>query len=153
MIRSCPWTRARLGRLAALLGGLSLVATPTRALAAPAATERAAEGAEPGTPATPEDPGTPVRPLAPDDDPVSTHRDLSGTGRGSAFSVPVADRLDPYGPRPPGVPALSRDQIIRYALQNPLVQAAEEKVEAMKSQARKAQFAWLPIIDTVACER
>lgn len=158
VIPSRPWTCAHLGRLAAVLGGLSLAATPTRAPAAPPApapADRATGGAEPGTPAASpttdrDDTGTPIRPLAPDDEPASTHRDLTGTGRGSAFSVPVADRLDPYGPRPPDAPALSREQIIRYALQNPLVQAAEEKIQGMKAQARKAQFAWLPIIDTVA---
>lgn len=72
------------------------------------------------------------------------------SARGSAFAVPSAGRLDPYGPRPPGVPTLSREQVIRYALHNPLVLASEEKVAAMKAQARKANFAWLPIIETVA---
>jgi outer membrane protein TolC len=168
---SRPWTRAGLGRLAAALGGLSLAAAPAHAAAAATAglapparaahamilvaapAEPAPDVTEPGPLPRASDastePGTPVRPLIPDDEP-STHRDLSGTGRGSAFSVPVADRLDPYGPRPPGVPALSREQIIRYALQNPAVLAAEEKIDGMKAQARKAQFAWLPIIDTVA---
>lgn len=124
MTTSRPWTRTRVGRLAAALTGLSCVATPTHAaLAAPA-------GPAPAS--------------------ASPHRDLSGTGRGSAFAVPVAERLDPYGPRPPGVPRLSREQIIRYTLGNPLVLAADEKIDAMKAQARKADFAWLPIIDTVA---
>lgn len=144
---SRPWTRARLGRLAAVLGGLALATSPTRAPAAPAARSPAAPADR-----APDDivePGAPPRPLDPDDD-APGHRDLTGTGRGSAFAVPVAERLDPYGPRPPGVPTLSREQIIRYALQNPLVLAAEEKIEGMKAQARKAQFAWLPIIDTVA---
>lgn len=164
VIPSRPWIRARLGRLAAALGGLALAICPIRAVAAPAArtpapADRATDAAEPGPApasrdAAPVDddlaaPGTPPRPLVPEDD-EPTHRDLAGTGRGSAFAVPVADRLDPYGPRPPGVPALSREQIIRYALQNPLVLAAEEKIDGMKAQARKAQFAWLPIIDTVA---
>ncbi|MEX1367418.1 MAG: TolC family protein, partial [Nannocystaceae bacterium] len=74
----------------------------------------------------------------------------AGTGLPSAFSLPPADRLDPYGPRAPGVPQLSREQILRYALDNPLVRAGDEKVLAMRSQLRKAQWAWLPIIDTVS---
>lgn len=151
MIASRPWTRARLGRLAAALTGLSLVTAPSGATAAPASPAAPADratDAEPGDATAPEAAGGPAHPLAPDDD--STHRDVSGTGRGSAFTVPVAERLDPYGPRPPGVPTLSREQIIRYALQNPLVLSAEEKIEGMKAQARKAQFAWLPIIETVA---
>jgi outer membrane protein TolC len=68
----------------------------------------------------------------------------------SAFDLPVADRLDPYGPRPRGVPRLSRDQIVRYALENPLVKAAEQNVVAMEAQLRKARFAWIPVIDSSA---
>ncbi len=74
---------------------------------------------------------------------------IDGIAGGSAFAVPVADRLDPYGPRPPGVPKLSRDDIIAYALDNPLVQSAKDEVRAMKAQARKAKWAWLPVIETV----
>jgi outer membrane protein TolC len=156
VIASRPWTRARLGRLAALLGGLSLAVGPAGAAAAPARTpaapaDRADAGPPPPVADTPTADGDAEPEQAPGDtEPGSTRRDLSGTGRGSAFAVPAADRLDPYGPRPPGVPTLSREQIIRYALQNPLVLAAEEKLDGMKAQARKAQFAWLPIIDTVA---
>lgn len=167
MTRSRPWTCARLGRLAAALTGLAcLAAPPHAALAAAPHAVLTAPGAPPERPASPAapldrspPPGDAPTPdedaAAADDRPAptaagSSHRDLSGTGRGSAFAVPVADRLDPYGPRPPGVPRLSRDQIIRYTLQNPLVLAANEKIDAMKAQARKADFAWLPIIETVA---
>lgn len=66
----------------------------------------------------------------------------------SAFDLPAADRDDPYGPRPAGVPVLAVDQIERYALQNPLVRAADEQIAAMQARVRKAKFAWVPIIDT-----
>lgn len=62
------------------------------------------------------------------------------------FELPRAQRQDPYGPRPIGVPKLSRDQVERYALENPLVAAAEARVEAMEAQARKANWAWFPVI-------
>jgi len=68
----------------------------------------------------------------------------------SAFDIPVARRLDPYGPRPKGIPRLSRDQIVRYALENPLIKAAEQNVLAMEAQLRKARFAWIPEISGVA---
>ncbi len=66
----------------------------------------------------------------------------------SAFDLPPAARDDPYGPRPAGVPVLTLEQINRFALQNPLVRASDEQVAAMRARARKAQFAWVPIIDT-----
>ena len=47
------------------------------------------------------------------------------------------------------MPRLSHDQILRYALTNPLIDAADAKIDAMKAQVRKAKFAWLPIIETV----
>lgn len=130
---SRPWSRAPLGRLVAMTAALSCLAPPASADAAPQPTDAApppTDAASPQPAATPHAPG--------------------GTGRGSAFAVPPADRLDPYGPRSPGVPVLSREQVLRYALQNPLVRASAEKIEAMKAQARKAQFAWLPVIETVA---
>jgi outer membrane protein TolC len=159
VIPSRPWSRARVGRLVAALTGLPcLAAPPHAALAAPTGPSlslsalAAPTAPDDRSPPAADDPTPHENAAAGDDRPAAApaHRDLSRTGRGSAFAVPVADRLDPYGPRPPGVPALSRDQIIRYALHNPLVLAAEEKIDAMKAQARKAQFAWLPIIDTVA---
>lgn len=87
---------------------------------------------------------------APDDELDHDSTSLGGADLPSAFSLPVADRLDPYGPRPPGVPRLSREQVLRYALENPLVHAGDEKIAAMRAQLRKAQWAWLPIIDTVS---
>lgn len=145
MTLSRPWIRARLGRFVATLAGLCC--------SAPATTWAAPAGPARGAPPAPVADAPEVERAEADDEapaPPRASRALSDTGRGSAFSVPVADRLEPYGPRPPGVPQLSREQIIRYALGNPLVLAADEKIDAMKAQARKAQFAWLPIIDTVA---
>jgi outer membrane protein TolC len=67
-----------------------------------------------------------------------------------AFGVVADGRLDPYGRRPSDVSRLTLDQIVRYALDNPAVQAADEEVAAMRSQLRKAQFAWIPVIETQA---
>jgi outer membrane protein TolC len=64
------------------------------------------------------------------------------------FEMPPSERDDSYGPRPAGVPALTREQILRYGLQNPYVQAADQKVEQMESLLRKAKFAWVPSITT-----
>lgn len=74
----------------------------------------------------------------------------SEPGLSSAFDVVADGRDDPYGRRPADVARLSLDQIVRYALDNPAVQAAEEEVTAMRSQLRKAQFAWIPVIETQA---
>ncbi|MCA9698261.1 MAG: TolC family protein [Myxococcales bacterium] len=64
--------------------------------------------------------------------------------------MPPAAREDAYGPRPAGVPMLSREQIVRYGLDNPYVHAADERVEAMETVLRQAKFAWVPIIKTSA---
>jgi outer membrane protein TolC len=66
------------------------------------------------------------------------------------FNMPAADRLDPYGPRPPGVAKLNREQIVRYALENPAVQMADADIEVMESYLLQAKFAWVPIIKTSA---
>ncbi|MCA9690221.1 MAG: TolC family protein [Myxococcales bacterium] len=66
----------------------------------------------------------------------------------SVFEMPPAHRLDPYGPRPAGVPALTREQIIRYGLENPYIKAAEAEVEAMQQLLLKAKFAWVPAVRT-----
>jgi len=68
----------------------------------------------------------------------------------SAFDATADDRLDPYGTRPTDVSRLGLDQIVRYALDNPAVKSAEEQVTAMRAQLRKAQFAWIPVIETSA---
>lgn len=66
------------------------------------------------------------------------------------FELPVAQRDDSYGPRPPGVAKLTREQIVRYGLENPYVAAADEHVESMRTLLRKAKFAWVPQIQTSA---
>jgi outer membrane protein TolC len=66
------------------------------------------------------------------------------------FELPPSARDDSYGPRPAGVPALSREQIVRYALDNPYVRAADQHIEAMEALLRTARFAWVPIIKTSA---
>lgn len=66
------------------------------------------------------------------------------------FEMPAARRDDSYGPRPAGVPALSREQIVRYALDNPYVRAADEHIEAMQALLLTARFAWVPIVKTSA---
>lgn len=68
----------------------------------------------------------------------------------SAFDLPIADRRDPYGPRPSGIAKLTLDQIARYSLGNPAVRAADEQVNAMKARLMKAKLAWVPIIDTTS---
>lgn len=74
----------------------------------------------------------------------------AGLSGRSAFFVETAERDDPYGRRPPGVAELSLDQISRFALDNPLVAAAEQRVIAMEALLSKAKFAWIPVVDTTA---
>lgn len=66
------------------------------------------------------------------------------------FEMPPSTRDDAYGPRPAGVPALNREQIVRYALDNPYVRAADQHIEAMQSLLLMARFAWVPVIRTSA---
>lgn len=63
-----------------------------------------------------------------------------------AFELPEAALDDPYGPRPPTAPRLSLDQITAYALQNPLIEAAEAEIEARQADLDRARFAWIPSI-------
>ncbi|MCR9161241.1 MAG: TolC family protein [Nannocystaceae bacterium] len=81
-------------------------------------------------------------PSAPEDTPTPR--------RASAFDAVADGRLDPYGRRPADVSRLGLDQIVRYALENPAVKSADEQVTAMRAQLRKAQFAWVPVIETSA---
>lgn len=64
------------------------------------------------------------------------------------FNLPIAARTDAYGPRPPGVPELTREQIVQYGLQNPLVKAADAQIEQMESTLLRAKFSWVPVIRT-----
>lgn len=66
------------------------------------------------------------------------------------FDMPAATREDAYGPRPAGIPAISREQIVRYGLDNPYVHAAEQQVESMRALLSMAKFAWVPIVRTSA---
>jgi hypothetical protein len=66
------------------------------------------------------------------------------------FDMPPATREDSYGPRPTGVPALTREQIVRYALDNPYVRAADEHIESMEALLLTARFAWVPVVRTSA---
>lgn len=64
------------------------------------------------------------------------------------FGLPPSDRLDPYGPRPPGVPQLSRAQVLAFSLENPLIASASDEIEAMDATLQQARFAWVPTIRT-----
>ncbi|MEE9382200.1 MAG: TolC family protein [Nannocystaceae bacterium] len=66
------------------------------------------------------------------------------------FDMQPGDRLDAYGPRPVRVPQLSREQIVRFALENPLVQAADEHVREMEAELLRARFAWVPVVKASA---
>ncbi len=140
-----PWIRAHRRHLAVGAIGACLLAPP--AMAAPAAEPAEPAATEPTQPAAKPDPAPAPPKITPAIDPAP--RPVDGATRGSAFAVPVAERMDPYGPRPQGVPQLSREQVMRYALDNPLVRSAKANVDAMKAQARKAKWAWLPVIETV----
>lgn len=111
-----------------------------------AAVDRAVEDAEKlDTPAAEND-------AAADDTPEAVEADDRPgppAEESSAFAVPTARRLDPYGPRPEGVPKLTRAQINRFALDNPLVHKAQAEVEFMQAQLKKVRFAWVPIVETV----
>lgn len=64
------------------------------------------------------------------------------------FNLPVAARTDAYGPRPPDIPKLTREQIVEYGLQNPLVQAADAQIEQLEATLLRARFSWVPVIKT-----
>lgn len=69
---------------------------------------------------------------------------------GRLFDMKPGNRLDAYGPRPPGVPKLTREQLVRYALENPAIEMAQADIEIMESYLLQARFAWVPIIKTQA---
>lgn len=144
--------RSRLARvclLAAAFTAAAAAVSPARssaALAAPA-----------GQPA-PEDSRAAERPVPEDSpaaelpaDPKATKKDLApvpGDSPTDLFDLPRASRSDPYGPRPDGVPKLSRAQIVEYGLQNPLIRAADAQVEQLDAVLQRARFAWVPVIKT-----
>ncbi|MEM9462077.1 MAG: TolC family protein [Myxococcota bacterium] len=157
-----PWNRARPSRLVATMAGALLLTSAARA-AEPAPLAEGAARTEPRAPAPSTGPSTgpsttpsttqpptptPIRTTAPSEPALAAPSDV-GLAYRSAFALPVADRLDPYGPRPDGIPRLSREQIMRYALDNPLVRSAKQSVEAMEAQLRKAKWVWIPVIETI----
>lgn len=66
------------------------------------------------------------------------------------FNLPRAARTDAYGPRPDGLPTLTREQIVEYGLQNPIVQAADAQIEQLEATLLRARFSWVPVIKTTA---
>ncbi len=86
-------------------------------------------------------------PSAPE--PASASEDTPPRDTPAVFALPPAGRLDAYGPRPAGVAKLTRAQILAYGLENPLVEAASDEVEAMQALLLQARFAWVPTIRTV----
>jgi len=65
-----------------------------------------------------------------------------------SFELPDAPRADPYGPRPADAPRLTLEQLLTFSLQNPLIEAAQAKVEAQKAVVDRTRFAWIPTIKT-----
>lgn len=153
------WSRARWSRLVATMAGALLLTSTAQAAEPAPLTEPTAAGADPTrptsstapstpTPTPKAEPRAPIRTTAPSVPAPAAPSDAGPADR-SAFALPVADRLDPYGPRPDGIPQLSREQIMRYALDNPAVRSAKQSVEAMRAQLRKAKWLWIPVIETV----
>jgi outer membrane protein TolC len=110
---------------------IALVTAASLAIAAPAVA--APVGSSPATSAT---------------SPETGPKSQAQPSRDDPFNLPVAARTDAYGPRPPGVPQLTRDQIVQYALQNPLVKAADAQIEQMEATLQRAKFSWVPVIRT-----
>ena len=77
---------------------------------------------------------------------VTTTRSTAGAR--DLFDLPPARRMDAYGPRPDGVPQLTRSQIVDFGLQNPLIRAADAQIEQLEAVLLKARFAWVPVIKT-----
>ena len=153
MPRLTPAPRPRRVLVAALACGLTLLPPSTaRSAPSPPATSQPAPKASPSetTPAAPQPvpkvspPASPApstaAPALKDGPAIAPPRDL--------FDLPPARRMDAYGPRPEGVPQLTRAQIVEFGLQNPLVRAADAQVEQLEAVLLKARFAWVPVIKT-----
>ncbi len=123
----------------------ALTAAPVHVATAQPATTAAQPVTQPGPqppqPATQPGP-QPAQPSSPQPkaNPVPTGPEI--------FNLPQATPGDPYGPQPSTAPKLTRDQVVRYALENPLIKAAEAEIEAMKQVLQKAKFAWIPTVRT-----
>lgn len=154
-------------RLALACSTLLLALGPTDAAGAPPLGETVEAPAPKltGAPVDPSaDPIDPAKsPVAPLSDPSAAPPLLNSSATGAQqallsgddpvralFEMPPSTRDDAYGPRPAGVPVLNREQIVRYALDNPYVRAADQHIEAMQSLLLMARFAWVPVIRTSA---
>lgn len=121
----------------------------TSAAAEPAATEP--EQPKPATekPATAtEKPAAPA-PVVSASAAAGIAGDVSGRPPGAElFNMAPGPVDDPYGPRPPDAPQLTRDQVVQHSLHNPYVKAAEAEIEAMQQTLLRAKFAWVPSVAT-----
>lgn len=129
------------GQLLLLTSVLALA--PTLVVAAPPPSEGPA-------PPPPTVEAAPAHAIAPSDTQARIAALPAEEGLRKLFDMEASERDDSYGPRPPGVAKLTREQIVRYGLENPYVKAADEHVEAMETLLRKAKFAWVPQIQTTA---
>lgn len=128
------------GRLLLLSSVLALA--PSLVLAAPPPSEGPAPAPTVAAPSGPA--------IAPSDTQARIAALPAEEGLRKLFEMTPSERDDSYGPRPAGVPQLTREQIVRYGLENPYVKAADEHVVAMETLLRKAKFAWVPQIQTTA---
>lgn len=110
--------------------------------AVPDTTAEGSPSAEPSTSVVPSTSG-----VVEEDAALDAARSTASPAR-SALHSQASTLLDAYGGRPANAPALRLEEIIEYALQNPLVQAAKQDVVAMEAQVKKTRFAWIPVIST-----
>lgn len=126
----------------------TLLLPPSAARSAPAPAPASQPAAAPATSAPPSTTAPPAsEPAVPKDSPARTSPPAIAAPR-DLFDLPPARRMDAYGPRPEGVPRLSRAQIVEFGLQNPLVRAADAQVEQLEAVLLRARFAWVPVIKT-----
>lgn len=135
--------------------GLCLVLTPAASAAPPRAASAPATPAPAAAPATSAPATSAPAPSAPAPAPKASAPAADKPARpppppspDQPFNLPTAARGDAYGPRPPGIPALTREQIVEYGLENPLVQAADAQIEQMESILLRARFSWVPVLKT-----
>lgn len=133
-----------------LLAGLAMAATVSSGMSSEARAAPPARDADAAETAGTPDADEP----APEDAPEIDFEDPANLPPPSVAAVfhmqSAGDRGDAYGPRPPGVPRITRDQIVRYALENPAVEMASADIEAMESYLLQAKFAWVPVVNVSA---
>ena len=149
--------RSRLVRAASFVAALALAAAsaPPAAAAPAPAPAPSASPASPAPSASPA-PAAPARSASPAAPAPSASKPGAppvvapgpGTSPTDLFHLPPARRNDPYGPRPAGLPKLTRAQIVEYGLQNPLVRVADAQVEQLEATLLRARFAWVPVVKT-----